>query len=116
MKVLIIGAAGMIGRKLAERLADAPTVLGSELEQLTLADVVSPSAPAKLAPISQCLATDLSQPAAAETLIEGRPDLIIHLAAVVSGEAEADFDKGYAINLDGTRALLDAIRGYPDIL
>ena len=39
-----------------------------------------------------------------------RPDVIFHLAAVVSGEAEADFEKGYRINLDGTRHLLEAIR------
>ena len=42
--------------------------------------------------------------------MEERPDVIVHLAAVVSGEAEADVEKGYAVNLDGTRALLDAIR------
>ena len=40
----------------------------------------------------------------------GRPDLIFHLAAIVSGEAEADFEKGYRINLDGTRMLFEAIR------
>ena len=49
-------------------------------------------------------------PGAAETLIAGRPDVIFHLAAIVSGEAELDFDKGYRINLDGTRMLMDAIR------
>jgi D-erythronate 2-dehydrogenase len=43
-------------------------------------------------------------------LVQGRPDLIFHLAAVVSGEAEADFEKGYRVNLDGTRALLEAVR------
>jgi nucleoside-diphosphate-sugar epimerase len=46
----------------------------------------------------------------AERLVRSRPDLIFHLAAVVSGEAEQDFDKGYAVNLDGTRALFEAIR------
>jgi nucleoside-diphosphate-sugar epimerase len=45
-----------------------------------------------------------------EKLVASRPDTIFHLAAIVSGEAEADFDKGYAINLDGTRFLFDAIR------
>ena len=49
-------------------------------------------------------------PGAAETLLAERPDVIFHLAAIVSGEAEADFDKGYRINLDGTRLLFDAIR------
>src|SRR6185437_12302682 len=39
-----------------------------------------------------------------------RPQVIFHLAAIVSGEAEADFDKGYRVNFDGTRALFEAIR------
>ena len=56
------------------------------------------------------MAADLADPGAAQRLVEGRPDVIVHLAAVVSGEAEADFDKGYRVNLDGTRALLEAIR------
>ena len=56
------------------------------------------------------VATDLAAPGEAERLVEGRPDLIFHLAAVVSGEAEADFEEGYRVNLDGTRALLEAVR------
>ncbi len=46
----------------------------------------------------------------AQKIVSGRPDVIFHLAAIVSGEAEIDFDKGYRINLDGTRHLFDAIR------
>ena len=53
---------------------------------------------------------DLADPAGAEAAVADRPDVIVHLAAVVSGEAEADFDKGYRVNLDGTRNLLEAIR------
>ena len=53
---------------------------------------------------------DLSQPAGAGRVIAARPDAIFHLAGVVSGEAELDFEKGYRVNLDGTRALLEAIR------
>ncbi len=53
---------------------------------------------------------DVSQPGEAEKLLAGRPDVIFHLAAIVSGEAEAEFDKGYRINLDGTRYLLEAVR------
>jgi nucleoside-diphosphate-sugar epimerase len=56
------------------------------------------------------IASDFAEPGAARKLIAERPDLIFHLAAIVSGEAEADFDKGYRVNLDGTRHLLDAIR------
>ena len=47
---------------------------------------------------------------AAESLVASRPDVVFHLAGIVSGEAEANFDLGYRVNLDGTRALFDAIR------
>jgi nucleoside-diphosphate-sugar epimerase len=55
-------------------------------------------------------AADLADPTVAEKAVAERPDVIFHLAGVVSGEAETDFDKGYRVNLDGTRALLDAVR------
>src|SRR4029450_13522712 len=55
-------------------------------------------------------ASDFSEPGEAEKLVAGRPDAIFHLAAIVSAEAEADFDKGYRINLDGTRRLFEAVR------
>ena len=106
MHVLILGAAGMIGRKLTGRLVADGHVGGREIERLTLVDVVAP----ERGGAAEAIAADLTAPGTAERLVEGRPDLIFHLAAVVSGEAEADFDKGYRVNLDGTRALLDAIR------
>lgn len=109
MHILIIGAAGMVGRKLSAALLEAGQVGGREISKLTLADVVAP-APAA-APIDvESIAIDLSAPASATQLVASRPDLIFHLAAIVSGEAEADFEKGYRINLDGTRYLLEAIR------
>jgi D-erythronate 2-dehydrogenase len=108
--VLILGAAGMIGRKLTARLAADENVGGRAVERLTLADVVAPLQPATVAGQVELVATDLAAPGQAERLIEGRPDLIFHLAAVVSGEAEADFEKGYRVNLDGTRALFEAVR------
>jgi len=109
MHILIIGAAGMVGRKLTAALLAEGQLDGKPLSALTLADIVAPAQPTtELA--CQCLAADLSQPGTAEKLVAGRPDIIFHLAAIVSGEAEADFDKGYAINLDGTCYLLEAIR------
>ncbi|HWI97698.1 MAG TPA: D-erythronate dehydrogenase [Burkholderiales bacterium] len=96
---LIIGAAGMIGRKLVERLSGQGK--GAEL---TLHDVVPFESTHK------AIVSDLSTPGEAERLVAARPGLIFHLAAVVSGEAEADFDKGYRVNLDGTRRLFEAIR------
>lgn len=110
MHALIIGAAGMIGRKLAGQLARNGALAGKQVERLSLADIVRPEAPAQFGGTADCLASDLSAAGAAEELIASRPDVIFHLAAVVSGEAEADFEKGYRINLDGTRALFEAIR------
>ena len=66
--------------------------------------------PPKTGAAVETVAADLSAPGVAASLIAKRPDLIFHLAAIVSGEAEADFEKGYRINLDGTRYLLEAIR------
>jgi len=108
--VLILGAAGMIGRKLTARLVGDGNVGGRPIERLTLADVALAEPPPGADGHVEGVAADLATPGEAERLIEGRPDLIFHLAAVVSGEAEADFEKGYRVNLDGTRALLDAVR------
>ena len=110
MHVLITGAAGMIGRKLTDRLAQDGSLHGKPIERLTLLDIVPPAKPAQFAGLVETIAADLSQPAEAGRVIAARPDAIFHLAGVVSGEAELDFEKGYRVNLDGTRALLEAIR------
>jgi nucleoside-diphosphate-sugar epimerase len=110
MHILVLGAAGMVGRKFLDRVAREGGVGGREVTHATLHDVVTPAAPAGAAFRSSCSASDLSAPGEAAKLIAGRPDLIVHLAAIVSGEAEADFEKGYRINLDGTRDLFEAIR------
>lgn len=110
MHIAIVGAAGMVGRKLTESLARDPVIDGRAIDRLSLWDVVEPQAPEGLAAQTHCHAADLSEPARARELVATRPDLIVHLAAIVSGEAELDFAKGYRINLDGTRYLFDAIR------
>jgi D-erythronate 2-dehydrogenase len=110
MHVLIIGAAGMIGRKLTDRLLAAGAVGGRGISAMTLVDVVAPSAPAGAKPRIATRAADLSDAGVAASLVADRPDMIFHLAAIVSGEAEADFEKGYRVNFDGTRFLFEAIR------
>jgi len=110
MHVLILGAAGMIGRKLTSRLFNERRIGQREISKLTLHDVVSPDLPANSPFPVHVSASDVSLAGEAEKLIAAKPDLIFHLAAIVSGEAEADLDKGYRINLDGTRFLLDAIK------
>ncbi len=107
MHVLITGAAGMLGRKLAKRLADVGALRAKPIERIDLIDIMEgPAAPA----ICASSVADICEPGVAAGLLRPMPDVIFHLAGVVSGEAEADFDKGMAVNIDGTRALFDAIR------
>ncbi len=75
---------------------------------------MAPQVPAGAPFKVETLTSDFAAPGEAEKLVADRPDLIFHLAAIVSGEAEADFEKGYRINLDGTRYLFDAIRKIGD--
>jgi len=112
--ILITGAAGMIGRKLTERLARDGGLNGQRIDKLTLLDVVPPIHAPSFAGRMELVAADLAAPGKADRAVEGRPDTIFHLAGVVSGEAELDFDKGYRVNLDGTRALLEAVRAAGD--
>lgn len=107
--VLVIGAAGMIGRKLVDRLLSDGRIGNREITRLTLADIVAPkfSEPTGI-PIT-AVGADLSATGVAKALVQDRPEVIFHLAAIVSGEAEADFDKGYRINMRGTLALLDTV-------
>lgn len=110
LHVLITGAAGMIGQKLIARLAREPRLSGRPIERMTLVDVVEPSAP-KGAPFKIATRTgDLSLPGEASAAVADIPQYIFHLAGVVSGEAETDLEKGYRVNIDGTRFLFDAIR------
>ena len=109
MHILVVGAAGMLGRKLSAELARSPALGGASVKKLTLVDVVAPDRPDFNGEV-ELRAADLSSPGVASELVAGRPDVIFHLAAIVSGEAEADFEKGYRINLDGTRAMFEAIR------
>lgn len=100
----------MVGRKLTERLLRDGRLGNAEISKLTLQDVVAPTKPANASIPIDIVTCDFAVPGAVEPLVAGKPDTIFHLAAIVSGEAEADFDKGYRINLDGTRYLLEAIR------
>ena len=114
MHVLITGAAGMIGRKLTQKLARDGGLNGKQIDKLTLLDVAPPHYSPGFAGRMEVVDADLSEEGKAAHAIEGRPDFIFHLAGVVSGEAELDFDKGYRVNLDGTRALLEAVHAAGD--
>ncbi len=109
MRILVTGAAGMIGRKLAERLAHDGAVGDRSIDRLDLLDAVTPEIPE--APFAvEAVAVDLTEDGAVTAVVERRADVVVHLAAVLSGEAEVDFEKGYRSNVDAFRDLLDAIR------
>jgi D-erythronate 2-dehydrogenase len=110
MHILITGAAGMIGRKLTDSLVKAGGLGGRAIDALTLVDVVAPDTPTGFSGKVGTHVMDIAGSGESEAMVAGAPDLIFHLAAIVSGEAEADFDKGYRINLDGTRQMFEAIR------
>jgi len=110
MHILITGAAGMIGRKLTARLVGDGALGDRAIEKLTLIDVSAPTLPEHFTGRAEAIAADIAEPATARAAIAGGPDVIFHLAAVVSGEAELDFDKGMRVNFDGSRALFEGIR------
>jgi nucleoside-diphosphate-sugar epimerase len=110
MHILITGAAGMVGRKLTEQLVSDGGLNGKPIDKFTLVDVVAPNSPAGFSGTVDAYALDVSREDAGRKLVDDRPDVIFHLAAVVSGEAEMDFEKGYRINLVGMHYLLEAIR------
>ena len=110
MQILIIGGAGMVGRKLAERLAMDGRLGNQAISGLTLYDVVAAQKPTGAKFPVKVLTGDLPAPGETDKLVNAKPDVIFHLAAIVSGEAEQDFEKGYRINLTGTMNLFESIR------
>jgi nucleoside-diphosphate-sugar epimerase len=112
LKVFITGGGGFLGYRLALRLLERGALAGADgkpvpIAQIKLFDAAFPSNPdARL----QCVKGDLAEPGAVAAALDADTSAVFHLAAVVSAGAEADFDLGYRVNLDGTRLLLEACR------
>jgi len=109
MRVLVTGAAGMIGRKLVARLMREEAIGDRAISAIDLHDIVPMEQESIASAHVSIHVGDLSQPGEAAKLMRDRPDVIFHLAGVVSGEAESNFALGYSANLDGTRMLFHAI-------
>ena len=112
MRIVITGAAGFLGSRLAGRILQRGSLTDArgarrDVRELVLVDV----APARLADAKVTLVSgDLADPALIERVLTPDTDSVFHLAAVVSGQAEAEFDVGMRVNLDATRALLERCR------
>jgi D-erythronate 2-dehydrogenase len=108
MRVVITGGGGFIGSKLAKALLASGTLAGQKITRLVLADQAFPefAADSRL----ETLAGDIADSGFAAKAINPDTTSIFHLAAVVSGAAESDFDLGMRVNLGGVRAVLDQAR------
>jgi nucleoside-diphosphate-sugar epimerase len=113
MRVLILGGGGMLGRKLVDYFLENVKLNEKKIETITSVDIFANSN----GPISGAIEinhvmADITDMQTCRQLVKSKPDLIYHLASVVSGEAESNFDRGYQVNLDGTRNLFEAIREF----
>ncbi len=112
MKILITGAAGFLGQQLIDRLLSDGVIRLAGAEPVPVDGIVGfdQVIGAHRDPRLTNVAGDISDAATVEALVDASVGAVFHLAAVVSGTAEADFDLGLRVNLDGTRVLLEALR------
>lgn len=110
MHIAITGAAGFLGQRLVKQLVERGELGGRTIRRLTLIDQVEPPAPDAGGIEIVSRAVDITTPGGLDDVLAERPDVIHHLAAVVSSAAEADLDLGMTVNFDATRALLEGCR------
>ncbi len=104
MRIVITGGCGFLGRRLALLLLEQGSKLGA-IDELVLFDNAPPVLPLPDDKRITLVTGDIADCEAVRRLIAPGTASVFHLAAIVSGQAEADTDLGYRINLDGTRAV-----------
>ena len=110
MKILIMGGAGMIGQKLLNLLLKKEKLNNQKISEITLFDIIEAPYPNNTNIPIQSKSGDISDIDVSKNLISSKPDIIFHLAAIVSGQAEQEFDLGWDINAKGSWGLFEAIR------
>src|SRR5438132_13252514 len=114
MRIVITGGAGFLGQRLARKLLERGSLTDArgaerDVRALVLVDVAQPASPPDDPRVS-IVTGDLTDASLVDRVVTADTDSIFHLAAVVSGQAEADFDLGMRVNLDATRLLLERCR------
>ena len=110
MKILIMGGAGMIGQKLLNLILKKEEINNQKISEITLFDIIDAPYPQDTNILINSTSGDISDEKVSKNLISSRPDIIFHLAAIVSGQAEQEFDLGWNINAKGSWGLFEAIR------
>ena len=114
MKVLIMGGAGMIGQKLLNLILRNPKLRNKQITEITLFDIIDSPYPSDSKIPIIVKSGDISNQQTSVDLVSSKPDIIFHLAAIVSGQAEQEFDLGWNINAKGSWGLFEAIRNIGD--
>ena len=110
MKILIMGGAGMIGQKLLNLILKKEEINNEKISEITLFDIIDAPYPQDTNILINSTSGDISDEKVSKNLVSSRPDIIFHLAAIVSGQAEQEFDLGWNINAKGSWGLFEAIR------
>ena len=114
MKVLIMGGAGMVGQKLLNLILRNPKLRNKQITEITLFDIIDSAYPSDTVIPIIVKSGDISNQQTSVDLVSSKPDIIFHLAAIVSGQAEQEFDLGWNINAKGSWGLFEAIRDLGD--